>query len=100
AYAEREQLQAAVPSYRRAIDLNPAYAEAWDNLGCVLVALGQPVEALACHDRALQVRPDYDKAHMSRGVARLRLGDYAAGWPDYEYRYRLKEFVMPSFPQP
>jgi hypothetical protein len=37
---------------------------------------------------------------MSRGVARLRLGDYAGGWPDYEWRYKLKEFVMPNFAQP
>ena len=48
---------------RRALELEPDFAEAHNNLGNVLRALGQLEEAEACFERALELKPAFPGAH-------------------------------------
>lgn len=48
--------------YRRCLEIDPAYAQAWNNLGTVLVKTGRHDEAIECYDRALALRPDLIQA--------------------------------------
>ena len=59
----------ALACYQRALQLNPDFAEAHNNLGTALQDQGKIAEALACYRRALQLKPDYAEAHNNLGNA-------------------------------
>ena len=61
---------------------------------------GRIDEALAAYDQAVRLRPDFAPARYNRSHAWLLLGDYARGWPEYEWRWKLAAVPLPSFPQP
>ncbi len=90
ALQELGRFDEAAASYRHAIALNPQYAEAYSNLGVALTKLRRFDEALAMLDRAIALKSDYAEPVWNRGLTRLLLGDYAAGWPDYEARKSKK----------
>ena len=76
---------AAVVAYRRAIALNPAYAEAMVSLGIVLKDLGELDEAIAWHEKALRIDPRLAVAHANRANAlALRAERQAAEGVDRE----------------
>lgn len=50
---EAEQLEEAVRTLRRALAVDPNFDAAWNDLGVVMEALGNPHEALSCYRRAL-----------------------------------------------
>lgn len=81
----------AVVAFRRAIELNPASATVWFNLGRALQEELQTSEAIVAFGRALTIRRGYPEAHWYRGLALLAAGDYAAGWEDYEWRWKVPE---------
>ena len=64
-------LDQAVDCYRKALDNNPAYAEAHLNLGRALDRAGRRREALAEFDRAVFYRPESPEAHTQLGMALL-----------------------------
>jgi tetratricopeptide (TPR) repeat protein len=98
--AESGRLEEAVASYRQALTLRPGYGEALGNLGHTYRALGDMAQAMASYQQLLQLKPDDPEAHMSRAMAWLLLGDYERGWPEYEWRWQCKEFVLPAYSQP
>lgn len=69
---------------------NQNNAEAWHNLGALHSAANRPVEAIACFDRALAIKPNNMKTLFNRAWDRLGIGDYARGWVDYEARFLVK----------
>ncbi len=101
ALAEEARLDEAVASYREALRLKPTHAEALGNLGHALRAQGKVDEAMGCYQQLLERRPDDPEAHMTRALTWLLLGDYEQGWPEYEWRWKTKEFGGgPPFTQP
>ncbi len=56
---------AAIAAYRRAIELDPDFADAHCNLGTVLYNQGRRPDARACFDRALALAPDHLEAHFN-----------------------------------
>ena len=76
----------AVDCFRRAVELKPNYAEAYNNLGIALKDLGKPDEAVIFFRRAIELQPDYAEAHLNRSLSWLLAGDFAQGWPEFEWR--------------
>ena len=68
----------AIAGYRRAIALDPGYAEAYCNMGVDLYDLGGIEPALAAYQVALALRPDFLEAHNNLGNALLRQGRAAS----------------------
>lgn len=62
------QLDSAVDLIRQAVQLNPGLAEAWTNLGCVLVHRGKVDEAIAAYTQAGQLSPSRAGAHYALGL--------------------------------
>src|SRR6266567_517967 len=81
----------ALESYDRVIALKPDYAEAHNNRGLALGRLQRYAEALASYERAIALKPDYATAHWNLADCRLLLGDFALGWQEYEWRWRLQQ---------
>jgi tetratricopeptide (TPR) repeat protein len=97
-----ERHEEALASFDRAVALDPRNADAFNNRGGVLQALNRWEEALASYEAALALRPDHDRANFNRSLCLLALGDFARGWPQYEYRWQTptlrackREFVQP-----
>ena len=87
---------------RRALALKPNYPEAHSNLGGALADQGRLDEAAAHFRRAVALRPDYPEAHSNLGMVLLALGDLAAGWKEFEWRWKMPHVVKAarSFAQP
>ncbi len=73
AFATAEERGAAGPSL-------------WAARGGALLAMARPVEALADFDRVLEARPGDAGMRWNRGFTRLLAGDYAGGWPEFDWR--------------
>jgi tetratricopeptide (TPR) repeat protein len=69
--------EAAKEAFRKAIDLDGCYAEAYFNLGLLLADDGQDVEAEKLLRRAAQLNPNSHRAHGALGVLLQELGNYS-----------------------
>jgi tetratricopeptide (TPR) repeat protein len=92
----------ALDDYARAQALKPDFADVHNNRGLALHELHRHAEALASYDRALALRPDFAEARFNQSLTRLALGDFAAGWPGYEWRWKTRKSTAPwrDFPEP
>jgi hypothetical protein len=57
-------------------------------------------EALADYNRALALDPDNADANFNAAISRLCLGDYSAGWKQYEYRWQKEKLKPREYSQP
>lgn len=55
----------AIAAYRRAIELDPEFADAHCNLGTVLYNQGRRADARGCFERALVLAPEHLEAHFN-----------------------------------
>ncbi len=92
--------EAGLEALDEAVRLKPDSADGHNNRGLVLNSLRRYEEAIACFDRAIGLVPDYPDARKNRAMSRLMLGDYARGWPEFAWRWRSGDLVMPAYPQP
>jgi tetratricopeptide (TPR) repeat protein len=97
---ELDRYEEAVASADRALALAPKLAQAHYNRGNALRELGRTEDALAAYARAIELAPSYTKAIFNEGLTRLRAGDFAGGWPKYEYRWQRPETSARTFAQP
>ncbi|WP_293346763.1 tetratricopeptide repeat protein [Microcoleus sp. CAWBG51] len=61
------ELEKAISCYRRAIQLQPSYADAYHNLGEVLSVRGEWENAIAAYQQAIELNPYYEGSHYSLG---------------------------------
>lgn len=80
--------------FDEALRLQPLYHEAQYNRGIALMEQMKLREALAGFDRALALEADYAPAHWNKAVLLLLTGDFAAGWPLYEWRWRNEKLGL------
>ena len=89
-------LERAAEGYRRETLANPRDALAFNDLGNTLRELGRHDEALAAYGQALAIDPQLADAHFSRAFVLLLRGEYAEGWREYEWRWRIPAFNAPA----
>ncbi len=83
------RLEEAVAAYDRALPLAGKNAPLLANRAAALRRLDRPHEALKDALEALAIKPDFAHARFVEAVARLSLGDFAAGWRAYESRWHV-----------
>ena len=59
---------------RNVMETGPAYADAHNLMGLALQLVGQPGQALASFDQALELNARYHEAHVHRGIVLAELG--------------------------
>jgi tetratricopeptide (TPR) repeat protein len=91
ALLKQGQPDRALECYERALVIDPFHVEVLNNRGNALAALGRHSEALASCRRAYGINPNYINAQWHAALLRLRLGDYAGGFRQYEWRWQREE---------
>jgi tetratricopeptide (TPR) repeat protein len=80
----------AVASFDRTLALAPGHAQALNNRGIALQSLKRYDEALASYARAIELQKGYPDAHFNRALTLLTIGDFRAGFAEYEWRWRTR----------
>ncbi|MBT7066079.1 MAG: tetratricopeptide repeat protein, partial [Verrucomicrobia bacterium] len=73
----------AIPHYRKALQLDPGYAEGHNNWGMALDAVGRPREALSHYQQAVQLKPGLADAQYNLGNALQSVGRTAEALAHY-----------------
>jgi tetratricopeptide (TPR) repeat protein len=74
----------------KALRVNGRSAAAHTDLGAALGSLRRYADALASHDRAIALKPDYAKAHYNRGLALANLRRPADALASFDQAIALK----------
>jgi len=69
--------------YRRAVELDPANVDAWNNLGGLLMDAGQLDEAAACLKKVAELNPETPGAHLNFGTVLQKQGRDDAALAEY-----------------
>jgi hypothetical protein len=77
---------AALGCWRAALDFDPRNPALHFNVGNALRYLRRRGEAVAAYDTALAIAPKFAMAHHNKATCLLQLGDYPAGFREYEWR--------------
>ncbi len=77
----------ALTCFDQSIAIDSQFALAHTNRGNALRALGLLNEAIDSHSRAIAINPEFANAQWNQSLCRLLTGDYAQGWPQYEWRW-------------
>ena len=78
------RIDIAIAEFRKATETDPNFAQAFFNLGEVLMQNHDYAAAIAPLKRALELEPDLDAAHLQLGYALLSLGYAAEAIPHLE----------------
>ena len=88
--AQAGRLDAAIDSYRRAIELRPDFFEALANMGNLLQRTRRRAEAIAAYRRALALRPQEVNVLAALGTCELNEGRPEAAIAPLEEALRLR----------
>jgi tetratricopeptide (TPR) repeat protein len=95
AYRRLGKYDDAAESQRRALLLDPLFVDAYSDLGSVRYRRNDVTGAVASFRRALEIDPNHARTHFRLSRALLLLGDFAAGWAEYEWRWPAANFNSP-----
>jgi tetratricopeptide (TPR) repeat protein len=99
-YKSKGDWQRASECYAKALEVLPNSAEALNNVGNLLKVQGRLDEARICYEQTLRIAPDYAQVHYNLGLMHLADGDFARGWPEYEWRLKCMDVAQRTFDQP
>ena len=88
-FLSRDDCEKALPYFKRAVDSDPTYAEAWAQAGFCNGMLGRHDEALKASRQAIRLRPDYAESYINIGSAYAYLGQYKESADAYRQAVRL-----------
>ncbi len=88
-------LDAALASYEKAVEFDPAYATARVDVGVVLEQMGRPQDAQGAYESALVVDPDCLEAHSNLASLYEQLGQPEQAIAHWRKRYELGDAQDP-----
>ena len=90
ANAALKKYEHAIASYRKAIGINPNYAEGYYNMGNAAKAKGSQSIAIENYNQAIKIKPDYVEAHYNMGNTYSNIGDLDAAIESYRKVLEIK----------
>jgi FkbM family methyltransferase len=85
---EKENKETAERHYRKALELCPGFADAYNNLG-LLLSKKDPLQAGECYVRALIDNPCHVVAHINLGILRTSEGRMDSAIGSFKYALRI-----------
>lgn len=83
----------AIASYDGALLAMPRHPQILTNRGHAHRRLDRTAEALADFRAALAAAPEFPEAHFEAAMTLLTMGDFDAGWKQYEWRWKTGAFA-------
>lgn len=90
ALKEMRRYKESQANFDKAIALNPNFVEAYYSRAVLLSEQQKFEEALSGFNRVIAIKPDHARAHYNIGILNLLLGNFADGWPGYEWRWKTE----------
>jgi tetratricopeptide (TPR) repeat protein len=90
ALAHQKRFGESAVILRKAVQINPKAAYAWNNLGRGALQQKAWAEAKAAFDQALALEPGQMEAHFNRGIALFNLKQYAGSRDDFKAALALR----------
>src|SRR5262249_35678403 len=100
AYRALHKLDESIACFDRALALKPDYVDAVANQASAFHLAGRIDDAITAYRKVIATQPTHGNAHSGVGLLYLMNGDFAAGWAEYEWRFRSSEGTTPSLPGP
>ncbi len=91
---DMDRFDEAVACFETALRLFPEFGDAYVNLGLTQQYMGRQDDAIATLRCGLEVLPEDPNLHWNLALTLLQIGDYAAGWDEYEWRWRMPKFQV------
>jgi len=82
-YNQRE-LSKAIQAYHKVIEMDPAYIEAYNNLGIIYQKVGDFENALKSYQKSVEINPQYEKAYNNIGILFLLKDRYEEALEAFE----------------
>ena len=92
--AKLDSLEMQIRNYRRALEIDSNYVDAWNNLGVAYYYYGNLDSAVICFKRSLDINQDYPPAHNNAGYILDALGDYDQAIAHYHKAIELRPNYM------
>ena len=89
---KKGELDQAIQSFEKALEIDPNLLEAHNNMGVAFDSKGALKAAIASYDKTIAIDPLNVTAHFDKALLLLKLQDFKAGWPMYEYRWKKSKF--------
>ena len=94
AYSAKKQFPQATAHYQAALDIEPDFALAITNLGCVYAETGYPEKAVELHKRAIELLPDLAMAHYNLATAYGKLNRHTEAMAEYKKALELNPDIV------
>ncbi|OGL44563.1 MAG: hypothetical protein A2149_07640, partial [Candidatus Schekmanbacteria bacterium RBG_16_38_11] len=94
-YLDKKLYDASIAKYRRALEIDPYYAEAHNNLGYAYELKGLSDLAVSEYRKALNIRPDYPQARNNLGIFYYDHGKLEEAVSEFKTALMLK----PDYPK-
>lgn len=101
-YREHGKFDDAIRECKKAIEIDPNYAPAYDHFGSILVEQNLLGDAIRKYEKAIEIDPNYATAHYNLGVVYWRIGTrtQTQAWlKDAIREYKKAIEIAPNFAQ-
>jgi tetratricopeptide (TPR) repeat protein len=85
-----DSLELQIANYRKALEIDSNYVDAWNNLGVAYFYYSNLDSAVLCLKKALDKNPDYPPAHNNVGYVLDVLGEYDQAIAHYQKAIQLR----------
>lgn len=89
-------LTRALEGLRARLAARPGDAVTYNSMGNAHRELGQHAQARECYAKAIEIDPEFAEAHYNRAHVLLQGGDYARGWQEFEWRFKMPAHAGPA----
>jgi len=89
-FVEQKEFGTAIEHYKKAISIDPNYAEAYSNLGAAYGELSRYNDAIGALNQSLKLKPDNPKAYCNLGIVYSKLGRYTEATEAFNHSLKLK----------
>jgi tetratricopeptide (TPR) repeat protein len=96
-HLEMGQFAEATQVCQDALRINPDHIDIEQIVGLIALKESRLDDALSSFDKVLRKKPNEALVHFNRAVTWIMQGNYEQGWPEYEWRWKCKEFDLKPF---
>ena len=96
----QQEYNASITWFLRACMLTPTAIEPHRMLGAACVNAGRVLEAAKAYEHLAKLAPNDADAHTCAAMCHLMLGNFARGWPEYEWRLKTNYMAAPPTGMP